>query len=241
MENEIEIWKDVVGYEGLYQVSSWGNVKSFMMYHGSNNERILKQNLNGFGYLHVALCIHGKPKTKTVHKLVAMAFHGFIPDGTRKIVIDHIDNNRQNNHFNNLQVIPQRENASKDQKSKGRSSKYIGVNYNIIDKKWRATIRFKDRSINLGCFELEIDAANAYQKARKEADAGLDLDILYPKRIKTSKYKGVHWSKIAKMWIVQIEIKGKKVYLGRFKTELEAYEALQNYIKNLQAISESVI
>ena len=68
-----EIWKDIEGYEGLYQVSNLGRVKS-LKYRQSNNENILKPQVDGGGYLMVHLWKDKKPKAMKVHRLVAQAF-----------------------------------------------------------------------------------------------------------------------------------------------------------------------
>lgn len=68
MQNQI--WKDIVGYEGLYQISNLGNVKSFHL----NTERILKSPADSHGYYIVVLCKNKKGKSFKVHQLVAMAF-----------------------------------------------------------------------------------------------------------------------------------------------------------------------
>ena len=108
--NMKEIWKDIEGYEGLYQVSDLGRVKSLKF----GKERILKQNQTYKGYLVVTLSENGKTKTRNVHVLVAMAFLDHKPDGTQKVVVDHIDNNKNNNTLDNMQLISHRENVSKD-------------------------------------------------------------------------------------------------------------------------------
>ena len=61
-----EIFKDIEGYEGDYQVSDYGNVKSFKL---DKEGRILKSNIDGAGYLYVVLCKDNKQKTYRVHKL----------------------------------------------------------------------------------------------------------------------------------------------------------------------------
>ncbi len=226
MSNEIEIWKVIDGYED-YQVSSFGNVKSTKKFNGTN-ERLLKKHMSVYGYLMANFIKNGKQKNFTIHVLVAMMFLGHKPDGTRKIVVDHKDNNKLNNHVDNLQLISTRENCSKDRK--GYSSKYVGVSWNKVSGKWKAGIYYSGREIRLGLFELEIDAANAYQKALKELNNGLDLNILYPKRVNTSKYKWVIFDNKAGKWKAVFKWK----YLGLFKTELEAHEAVQNYIKQLK-------
>lgn len=97
----IEIWKDIEGFEGLYQIGSCGNVKSV------RNNIILKLNKNRCGYLLVKLCKNGKKNYFTVHRLVAKAF---IPNPDSKPHIDHIDTVKTNNHVDNLRWVTPSEN-----------------------------------------------------------------------------------------------------------------------------------
>lgn len=224
MELEVEVWKDVPNYEGLYQVSSFGRVKSFLF----GKEKILKDTAGNNGYPLVNLYKDFKVTCFNVHILVAIAFLGHKPDGTRKVIVDHRDNNKLNNRVDNLKLVNYRENNSKDKKNK--TSQYTGVRWRERNKKWEACIKFRDRSIHLGCFELEIDASNAYQKALSEWEQGLDLDVLYPKRTKSSRYEGVYWHKKTKKWTASYMRK----HIGSFDTEIEAYEARQKYILQLQ-------
>lgn len=157
MQNEI--WKDIPEYEGLYQVSNLGNVKSLI------SNKILKPNNDMYGRLYVNLHKNKKSKSKKIHQLVAMAFLGHKPCGY-KLVVDHKDNNSLNNHIDNLQLISFRENSSKDKK--GYSSKYVGVTWHKRDKKWTSSILINKKRIYLGYFENEIDAHNAYQNKLKK-------------------------------------------------------------------------
>ena len=160
---EKEIWKDITGYEGKYMVSDQGRVKS-LKYNNTNKEKILKPSYHCNGYLIVSLCKDNKPKCIKVHQLVAMEFLGHTPCGM-KVVVDHIDNNKTNNNLNNLQLISQRENSSKDRK--GGSSEYVGVSWRKDSCKWRSMIRINGKKKHLGFFTNELDASEAYQKALK--------------------------------------------------------------------------
>ena len=94
-----EIWKDIEGYEGRYQVSSLGNVKSLNHGgHGYSKNLCLKKNTNG--YLQVELYKNGTKKMITVHRLVAQAF---IPNPDDKRIINHKDENKHNNAVWNLE------------------------------------------------------------------------------------------------------------------------------------------
>ena len=94
---ESEIWKDVAGYEGLYQVSSVGRVKRF---YKNGKERILKLYPNGSNYLIVVLCKNSIHKQFRVHRLVATAF---IPNPQNLPQVNHKDETKTNNHVENLE------------------------------------------------------------------------------------------------------------------------------------------
>lgn len=158
--NQKEVWADVKGHEGDYKVSTLGRVKRFV----NDKELIVKQNCSVGGYFLVNMCKNKKWKTRITHQLVAESFLGHVSG--RGLVIDHIDNDKQNNALENLQLITQRENTSKDRKNG--VSKYVGVSFHELPKKWRATIYFNGTRISLGYYYLEIDAHNAYQEKLKE-------------------------------------------------------------------------
>ena len=165
-----EIWKDVIGYEGLYQVSNLGNVKSLPKewFSGINTIRkhygkILKKTLNSSTYLGVNLRKNNKPKTFQVHQLVAIAFLGHKPCG-HKIVIDHINDNKLDNRLENLQIVSHRFNTHKTQTNY--TSKYKGVFK--LKSTWKATISIEGKQLHLGCFNCELTAHQAYQTKLKE-------------------------------------------------------------------------
>ena len=110
-----EIWKDIKGYEGWYQVSNLGRVKSlervFIRKNGTPffvRERILKHALDHSGYPYVTLIKLKTRYNKAIHRLVAEAF---IPNPENKPCIDHIDCNPQNPMASNLRWVTVRENA----------------------------------------------------------------------------------------------------------------------------------
>lgn len=163
----MEIFKDIPGYESIYQVSDLGNVKSLIrtgynhgIYPFKTKEKMLKQVISTNGKLMVGLYLNKKHKSHQVHQLVAMAFLGHVPNG-HSVVVDHIDNNPLNNNLNNIQLISQRENASKDRINC--SSKFTGVSWIKNSKKWMATIMIEGKNKSLGMFANEIDAHYAYQ------------------------------------------------------------------------------
>jgi len=164
MQQQEEIWKDVPGYEGYYQVSNLGNVKSLKF----SKEKLLIPCFNSVGYLTVNLYKNGDIKMFQIHQLVAIAFLNHIPDGTNKIVVDHINNIPTDNRLENLQLISNRENLSKDKKNT--SSKYTGVSWHKKNKKWLARIRINGNRKHLGYFINEIEASNAYQNTLKNLE-----------------------------------------------------------------------
>lgn len=93
-----EIWKDIQGYEGFYMVSNKGRVKS-LNYKNSGHEQILKPKKHNFGYLQVQLN-SVENKTFTIHRLVAQAF---IPNPLNLPLVNHKDENKQNNCVENLE------------------------------------------------------------------------------------------------------------------------------------------
>lgn len=165
-----EIWKDIPGYEGLYQISNLGNVKSLSRIRSNGKcfyltkEKILKQSLSRkkHGYLCLSLTKNKNEKTHTVHSLMALTFLNHKPKG-HMIVIDHINNNPLDNRIENLQIITQRENAYKKQGKY--SSSYKGVSFQKKQNKWISRINIKGTVIHLGVFETEIEASDRYKKA----------------------------------------------------------------------------
>jgi hypothetical protein len=162
-----EIWVDILNYEGIYQISNLGKVKS-LNYRNTKKEKILNLSKSTRGYPQVQLNKNGFGKTFSIHQLVAIAFLGHKPDGTQKIVVDHINNDKTDNRVVNLQLINSRENNTKDQKPG--ISKYVGVTFNKVVNKWHSRITIKNKTKHLGYFDSELEAFEAYQKALLEID-----------------------------------------------------------------------
>jgi hypothetical protein len=171
---EKEIWKDIPEYEGLYQVSNLGRVKSLpkKWFTGignieiSHNGLILKPHFCGPNkdYLFVNLRKNKQSKPCKIHQLVAIAFLNHKPCG-HKLIVDHINNIPLDNRLENLQIITQRVNRSKDQKGK---SKYTGVVWNKVSNMWHSQIYINKKNKSLGCFKTEYEAHLAYQEALKK-------------------------------------------------------------------------
>ena len=129
-----EEWRDVVGYEGLYQVSDQGRVKSFKW----NKERFLKPSMDKDGYLLVTLCAGGKRKTLKVHRLVCEAFHEN-PDN--KPQVNHINEDKTDNRACNLEWCTCKQNVNHGSRNE-RVSKPVGQ-YSLdgkLIKLWPSTM-----------------------------------------------------------------------------------------------------
>jgi len=103
MENQEEIWKDVVGYEGHYQVSNLGNVRSLKR----NNSKLLKARLNHNNYCIVRLYKDNDWRQFRVHRLMAMAF---ISNPLNKPQVNHINGVKTDNRLENLEWCTNSEN-----------------------------------------------------------------------------------------------------------------------------------
>lgn len=105
MENEI--WKKISGFDGIYEVSNLGRIKS----HVKGVPKILEGTDDGSGYLKVSLT-GDKLYRKKIHQIVAIEFLNHIPCGM-KITVDHIDGNKKNNRVDNLQLLSTADNVRK--------------------------------------------------------------------------------------------------------------------------------
>ena len=138
-----ELWRDIVGYEELYQVSNFGRVKS-LNYNKTKKAKILKGR-SGV-YLHVGLYKHGYAEDFNVHRLVAEVF---IPNPDNLPQVNHKDGNKHNNHVNNLEWVTVSENAF--------HSIYT------LKKSNNTTTKKKVRNIETGeIFESQSAAGRAY-------------------------------------------------------------------------------
>jgi hypothetical protein len=149
----MENWKDINGYEGLYQVSDMGRVKSqpkqWIGGKGAirnHDGKILQSSFNG-GYLQVVLQNNGIKKTIKIHRLVAEAF---LPNLENKLEVNHIDTNKSNNKLDNLEWNTRNENMKHasinkcfgERRGEANNSNKVNVNQ-VID------IRFKYKTLNM--------------------------------------------------------------------------------------------
>ena len=160
----MEIWKDIPNYEGVYQVSNLGNVKSLprLLRNGyttyMSKEKLLTPKIGKTKYYFVKLCKNGE-KTIAVHRLVMMGF-----EGVSNLDVNHKDLNRLNNNLDNLEYCTRKENVYHYEQHQKRSSKFIGVSYDKERCKWTAKYKKEGKTINLGRFENELDAYNVVKQ-----------------------------------------------------------------------------
>jgi hypothetical protein len=169
----LEVWKDIPDFEGYYQVSNLGNVKSLSRtILGKNDtptllkEKMLKFSTSTNGYYQVILCKNSDRKIFKVHSLVAICFLNHIPDGTHNIVVDHINEIKTDNSIENLRLIGHRENVSRSIKDS--TSTYVGVSWSKNAKKWISQITIEGKTKYLGLFDNEEDANKKYLETLKD-------------------------------------------------------------------------
>lgn len=127
-----EIWKNINNYKGLYQVSNLGRVKSLERIVVCNQgkrvvkEKILKYNLDRYGYLSVVLCINGLCKRYTVHRLVYETFRGKAPYWMQ---VNHINEDKTDNRLCNLNIMTAKQNSNW-----GTRNERAGVNISLSKK-----------------------------------------------------------------------------------------------------------
>ena len=166
-----EIWKDIPDYEGHYQVSNIGRVKSLK----NNKEKILNNRKTTKNYLKVVLYKDNIGAEKLVSRLVISAF---LEKNIEGYVVNHKDHNPLNNGINNLELISYNENNSY-RKNKN-TSKYVGVTWNKKHKKWYSQIFSNKKMVWLGAFNTEEEAFNRY----KEEFEKLNMQNKYLNRLK---------------------------------------------------------
>ena len=152
--------KDIIGYEGLYQISNEGEVISLQT--ETKNYCVLKPFLSQ-GYKTVKLSKGERidRKQHQIHRLVAIHF---IPNPDNKPQVNHIDCDTTNNTIENLEWVTHRENRTHAiVKNKKNSSIYTGVSWNKERQMWSSQIGYKGKIIHLGFYFSEDQASIAYK------------------------------------------------------------------------------
>ena len=151
-----EVWMPIQGYPGIYYVSNLGRVKSV-----KKTERIMKLRKCKLGYMRLDIRYKKNRTTHKVHRLVASAF--LSPDPQRPFV-NHINHIRDDNRVINLEWVNQRENICHTRVGSGR---LLGA-HKTKSNKWRSEMIHNGKKINMGAFENEQDASNAYIQKSEE-------------------------------------------------------------------------
>lgn len=185
-----EEWKAITGYEGLYEISNFGRIKSLNRLDSMGRvveETIKAQHIGTTGYPATTLNKDGKKKTKVVHQLVAESFLGHIPDNYNGVV-NHIDNIKTNNRLDNLEVVSSRYNT---QYSKSTEGIYERRN------KFEVYIRIDGKKTYLGSYTSKEEALKVRNKKLQEVDTFIPL-----------KY-------VAKQWTPRLLLQNMGTQIGR--------------------------
>ena len=185
----METWKDIKGFEGYYQISNYGNVKSLNRFDGIRERKgqMIKPVEKYNGYLQVGLRKNGKRKYFSVHQLVAIHF---IDNPENKPQVNHIDCNKQNNHFSNLEWVTSsenqlhaRNNGLRDNMPKGEQH----VNYGVFGEESNSAkkvVRYKRET-------GETKLYHAIILAKNDGFDATSISKCCHKKLKT--HKGYEW------------------------------------------------
>lgn len=160
----MEQWKDIKGFEGVYQVSDLGNVKSLKRYVSNGHalievkEKLLTKKLTKKGYLSVTFRHYDHFSTPLIHRLVAIAF---VPNPENKPEVNHKNGIKIDNRKQNVEWSTSMENCCHREKVNVKTSSFTGVYWDKKDRKWKASIRFSGKQKHLGSFDDELSAYNA--------------------------------------------------------------------------------
>ena len=167
------IWKPILGYQNLYEVSDQGQVRN------KDSKRFLKPYQNPKGYMIVTLSNRGKSKKMRLHRLVAQAFLNN-PDNLPDV--NHKDYDRTNNCVNNLEWMGRKENVQyssrngnfvKAPPTKRNSSGVRGVTWSKEKNMWRVRIYMNGKRIHIGYFD-DFDEASTARKLYEEKIGGIN-------------------------------------------------------------------
>ena len=180
---------------------------------------------------------NSKQSKLRLHRLIT----GDPPSG---LVVDHIDGNGLNNQKANLRFITHAQNTQNKSSHRDSTSRFKGVSWHSRRNFWVAQIQFNKIRYHLGYFTSELDAARAYNAAAIQYHGEYarlnvipdDEPFRYRQAVplardRTSKYRGVHFSTVAKHWRARIQVSYKIIDLGYFDTEEDAARAYDTAAK----------
>jgi hypothetical protein len=156
---DTEQWRPIVGYENVYEISSFGKIRR------TSTGRILKYLIDKLGYRRVQLCINGICKTKKVWRLVAQAF---LDDFSEDLHVDHIDGNTSNDFYANLRMASRSQNAKNRKLNCNNTTGHKGVSFHKRRQKFVARIQVDGKRLNIGEFDSLCEASAAYQAASQK-------------------------------------------------------------------------
>lgn len=151
--------QEIKGYDGLYLINEDGQVFSV------RSDRFISPWKTKMGYLKVNLNKNGVQKGFLVHRLLAQAF---IPNPSGLKIVDHKNRIIDDNRLENLRWTDNKGNCCNAKKRNNCSSKYKGVFWDKVNKKWIACVYINGKYKNLGRYTLEEKAAQMYDKYAKE-------------------------------------------------------------------------
>lgn len=161
-----EIWKPIPNYEGLYEASSLGRIRSVYRYN-----RILKPMISNSGYARVDLFKNKNRKQFSVHRLIAMTF---ISNPEGKKAVNHIDENKLNNCIDNLEWVTHKENCNFGTAIKRR---LMHTNYDMRDRSWQTAEHYEQVSITMSQPVICVETGKVYRNCRVASE-----DTGYPAR-----------------------------------------------------------
>lgn len=171
-----EVWKDIAGYEGLYQVSNLGKVKS-LNYKNSGYPKVLKNSLSKIGYYRVSL-YKIKRKQFNIHRLVADAF---VENPDNKKYVDHINTIKTDNRAENLRFVTMTENNN---------NPITKIKMSISGKK-RPPIS------NLTREKLKLFGYTRKSKNRTRRVICIDSGVIYESQHEAERKTGIHANSIS--------------------------------------------
>lgn len=234
-----EIWRDIKDYEGLYQVSNMGRVKSLGRWSNRQKngvsfpyfikEKILKNRKIKGGYYIVGLCKDKISKDYRVNRLVAEAF---IPNPDNKPFVDHIDTNPLNNFYNNLRWVTQKENINNpltlvkmSNSKKGRTPSEETRKKLSEANKGKTTHMLgkfgKDHHNSIPIIQFTLDGElirkwDSISDAKRETGAHKIVDCCKGKRNKTNGFKWEYYD--TDKYLIALMNKNFKIKRGLLKT-----------------------